>query len=554
MRIGRARQAEALANGILYQTEFPAWNEIAAAHRDGAYYVLPGWKWSPEFLDPCRALLERGFPPLDGAAVNTVTMEELFAFYDEAAQRGTTVSGAVDSAQAKLAKILADAASARASDLKVIENDGRARIRIKVAGREFTGSLALTAAEGKSVISSVFDARDEGTGDSTAITGRFQSFSVSPGTQRLRLPAGVIKMRGQRGFHEQAAGLGDHMVLRLFYSDAAQRETATLEALGFDAEVQTALERARAKLAGGVIIAGATGDGKSTTLVRCLQTLYEEHLRNISIVTIEDPVEYRINGDGIIQIPVRSAGDAAERTAAFRQALMHFVRINPDVGAISEIRDAEAAKEALQFIDTGHQVWTTIHGSTANGILFRLIEMGIPPEELCKPGSIELLMKQSLAPILCDCARPAADAKTHKERHVGEQISRLDADPERIRLRNVEGCPECRPATDDAVAVAAWTGYRRQTAVAEIIIPDAAYFEAVRRRDSFAALNHWLTPAASGGLGGTSLDVKLTRLVLDGRLDPCDAVRKGVDIQKVDIERLHDRPPGIARLRSVAAS
>ncbi len=214
--------------------------------------------------------------------------------------------------------------------------------------------------------------------------------------------------------------------------------TSTLDSFGFDEETAAALAGARAKFSGGVIIAGATGDGKSTTLVRCLQTLYAEHEQKISIVTIEDPVEYRIRGDGIIQIPVKSAGDADARTAAFRQALMHFVRINPDVGAISEIRDADAAKEVLQFIDTGHQVWTTIHGSSANGILFRLIEMGLTPEELCKPGSIELLMKQSLAP--------------EERGRWRRQLETLECDLGEVRLRNGEGCPGCRPDGGDTVA------------------------------------------------------------------------------------------------------
>lgn len=544
------KSTKVLENGVIIQDRYPEWHSIAAVKESGAYFVAEGHKWSPDFRNPAAELAAaRLFPPMSAHNVTTLPMEELLGLYGTA-----TISDSVDSSgttiTAKLQKILVDAAKAQASDVKIIQADTITRVRIKVAGREFTSNMVISQGEGQQMIAAMFDARDEGTGDSTALTARFQSFSVSPGKATMRLPNGVVKLRGQKGFHELADGMGGHMVLRLFYDDKAQAETATLDKLGFDAETEAALAQARAKLSGGIIIAGATGDGKSTTLVRCLQTLYKEHGQKISIVTIEDPVEYRIIGDGIIQIPVKSAGDGEERTAAFRQALMHFVRINPDVGSISEIRDADAAKEVLQFVDTGHQVWTTIHGSTANGILFRLIEMGIPAAELCKPGSIELLMKQSLAPLLCPhCAMDLQDGL--KDDNTAENLTEiirqmrgLDMSLDEIRLRNIEGCEQCRKGGSDPVARQAWNGYTRQTAVAEIILPDEAYFNAVRQQDSFGARRQWLLPKPAGGLGGMPIDAKLTRLVLNGYLDPCDATRKGTDFTKIDPALLEIDPPG----------
>ena len=545
--LGRRNSCRVLENGILLQEEFPEWHDIAAVSETGTYYVAEGHKWQQAFREPAQALARSGrFPPFEAGKIQVVTQEELLNLYGSIRLAPATASdGVIDQAQSKLQKVMMDAAAARASDLKIIQDGGLTKVRIKVAGREFTSALTWSAAEGSTAMATIFDARDEGTGDATAVAGRFQSFSVSPGSARLALPGEVVKLRGQRGFHEMDTGVGNHMVLRLFYSDEAQADTSTLDALGFDEETSLALAGARAKLSGGVIIAGATGDGKSTTLVRCLQTLYADHDQKISIVTIEDPVEYRIRGDGIIQIPVRSAGDGEARTAAFRQALMHFVRINPDVGAISEVRDADAAKEVLQFIDTGHQVWTTIHGSTANGILFRLIEMGLPPEELCKPGSIELLMKQSLAPLLCPlCAVPLSEAGQKASDSWRSRLEELEMELDKVRLRNGEGCDSCRPSAGDTVARQAWTGYTRQSAVAEIIVPDEGYFEQVRERDSFGSRAYWLTDRAAGGLGGMPLDAKLTRLVLNGFLDPHDAVRKGTDFSKIDHRLLRCANPG----------
>ena len=69
-----------------------------------------------------------------------------------------------------------------------------------------------------------------------------------------------------------------------------------------------------------------------------------------------------------------------ERAEHFKEALMHFCRVHPASGMVSEIRDADAARQVMQFIDTGHQVWTTIHVHSANAILFRLIDMGVDPK------------------------------------------------------------------------------------------------------------------------------------------------------------------------------
>ena len=534
--IGGRQKIRVLDNGIIL-TSSAEFHEIAAVRSDGKVFVMPGGhRYREVFTATIDMLVQRGVIERPGFGdIETTTPETIHELYGSARQDVVTAAGGTDTARTKLDKVLNDAAEARASDVKIKEDNARTVVRIKVGGREFTSSMSWTVSEGATAMAAIFDARDEGTGESTALSGKFQSFSVSPGRAAMQLPHGVVKLRGQRGFHEVDTGMGGHVVLRLFYSDEAQQATASLEQLGFDKEITQALARARAKLSGGIIIAGATGDGKSTTLIRCLQRLYEDHQQQISIVTIEDPVEYRIRGDGITQIPVKSAGGPEERTLAFRQALMHFVRINPDVGAISEIRDADAATEVLQFIDTGHQVWTTIHGSTANGILFRLIEMGIPPEELCKPGSIEVLMKQSLAPILCNnCSRPYAETKDSRKDMVAEQLQALEIPMESVRLRNQDGCTLCRPKSHDPVALAAWCGYRRQSAVAEVILPDEGYFERVRRRDSFDAWNYWTTPKAAGGLGGTPLPAKLAGMVAEGTLDPFDAIRKGTDFRSID--------------------
>ena len=295
-------------------------------------------------------------------------------------------------------------------------------------------------------------------------------------------------------------------------------------------EYATASGEIRRAMRGAVIIGGSTGDGKSTTLIRCMEQQYLESNGQISIVTVEDPVEYTLELEGVLQIPVISAGTGAERAAAYRKTLMHFVRINPDVGCISEIRDHDAAREVIQFVDTGHQVWTTLHVNSANGILFRLIDMGVEPGEVTKPGSISLLMKQTLVPLLCSCSRPF-DAWVAENAHLGF-LSEMAG----LRVRNHEGCPKCVGETLGLTGTRAKSGYRRQIAVAECIAPDEEYLQLVRGRDAVGAMQHWLKPRSEGGLGGRTLSQKLWDLVLAGVLDPADAIRKGCDIEEVQAE------------------
>ena len=502
---------------------------LCAVEASGTAHVARGYTYDDALLSEREALIAAGELPTI-LVTRTIDISEIPAFYAEAepeAPRMTAAPVTDATSLGRLQRALAEAAAAGASDLKIYVRDGQTDLRVKVAGREYDLGSPWTREEGWVAINALFDARDEGGQHTSLAAGEFQSFSISPGA-KLRLPATVVKLRGQKGFHENDSGLGTHAVLRLFYNDE-QTSTGVLEDLGFDAEVTAALARARGRLAGCVIVGGATGDGKSTTLIRLMDRLYEETEGAIAIVTVEDPVEYRARGKGILQIPVGSSGDAARRTHNYRQALMHFVRINPDVGVISEIRDADGARQILQFVASGHATYTTIHAESASEIVFRLIDMGVPPEELAKPGGIKLLMKQTLVPLLCPaCALPLEDA--------GELPPRL-ADLARraggLRARNPAGCPNCATGEKGSLGTSAWAGYRRLVAVAEVIEPNEAWFRHVLARDAFAARNHWLRPRAEGGLGGVPLSRKIARMALEGRVDPSDALRKGAEIEEV---------------------
>ena len=530
----RGKRLSLLPNGVAW-TDNRKFRRIAAfkpGDGDPVYYVAEGgYRWQTDFTNEVDRQVKAGhWPQITTDMIRTTALEEISRLYaatpsqNAERQYGSTIvkgGGVANSAVARFQKVLADAARSQASDLKIYQHVSHTSVRMKIAGREYPAAAPWTADEGMRAISWIFDKRDEGGGDTSSLAMAFQSFSVSRGG-RIALPTGVIKLRGQKGYHETPQHPANHMVLRLFYDDTIQTETASLLDLGFDGEVMDALAHARREMRGAVIIGGSTGDGKSTTLVRCLAEQYHENDGRISIVTIEDPVEYTLSLDGVIQIPVKSAGTGAERAASYRKALMHFVRINPDVGCISEIRDGDAASEVIQFVDTGHQVWTTLHVNSANGILFRLIDMGLPPSELTKPGSIAVLMKQTLVPVLCkSCRIPYHQAGGP------DWLPNALASTDTVNMRNIEGCTHCSRSSLGSSAVQAWSGYTRLIAVAEVIIPDEQYNRSVQQRDAISALKHWLAPVETGGLGGQPMTQKLQNMVGAGVLDPLDAIRKG---------------------------
>lgn len=143
----------------------------------------------------------------------------------------------------------------------------------------------------------------------------------------------------------------------------------SLTSLGFSEENQTVLTKAVQKRQGMILVCGPTGSGKTTTLYSLLHLLLKE---KISIVTLEDPVEYIV--DGITQIPVR------EKTGlTFSNGLRSIVRQDPDVIMVGEIRDRETASLAVHAALTGHLIISTMHTNDAASAITRLIDMGIDP-------------------------------------------------------------------------------------------------------------------------------------------------------------------------------
>lgn len=179
---------------------------------------------------------------------------------------------------------------------------------------------------------------------------------------------------------------GQAVVMRLL---PKRKEFITLEALGFNQSAIAVIKEASSKPQGIIINTGPTGSGKTTTLYAILNTLNQPGKK---IITLENPIEYRVKDIEQIQIDV-------ENKTGFLDALKASLRQDPDILMVGEIRDAEAANTALQAAMTGHLVLTTLHTNNAPSALARLMEMGIAPYLLA--GSINLIIGQRLVRKLC---------------------------------------------------------------------------------------------------------------------------------------------------------
>ncbi|WP_257554647.1 GspE/PulE family protein [Sphingobium sp. CFD-2] len=185
---------------------------------------------------------------------------------------------------------------------------------------------------------------------------------------------------------------GESVVMRILDRSRLALDFTTL---GFDPELTSRMREAIARPHGIVLVTGPTGSGKTTTLYAALSELNAPHRK---LLTVEDPIEYRL--PGVIQTQVNPA-----ISFTFSTALRSFLRQDPDVMMVGEIRDAETAQIAVQAALTGHMILSTLHTNTAAGAISRLLDMGVEPFLL---GSVlSGILAQRLVRRLCpDCRRP----------------------------------------------------------------------------------------------------------------------------------------------------
>lgn len=242
---------------------------------------------------------------------------------------------------------------------------------------------------------------------------------------------------------------GEFVVMRLLYHD---QMLLSLDKLGIRPDALAKIQEAMTKPHGIIFNTGPTGSGKTTTLYAILNDLNQPTRK---IITLEDPIEYKI--DGIDQTEIDTTKDYT-----FAKGLRAILRQDPDIILVGEVRDAETANTAIQAALTGHLVLTTLHTNSAAAALPRLIDMGVPPYLLA--GAVNLIIAQRLVRRVC--------ATCH-----GTGI-----DP----TRAPQPCPTC-----------AGMRYKGRLAIIEVLVPDETMNTLIAEK---APLAQFEQAARSGGM------------------------------------------------------
>lgn len=254
---------------------------------------------------------------------------------------------------------------------------------------------------------------------------------------------------------------GERVVLRLLDKDAGR---LTLTSLGMPDNLRKQLTELLLRPHGILLVTGPTGSGKSTTLYAGLSEINDQ-TRNI--LTVEDPIEYNIEGIGQTQVNVK-----ADMT--FARGLRAMLRQDPDVVMVGEIRDRETAEIAVQASLTGHLVLSTLHTNSAVGAITRLRDMGIEPFLLA--SSLLGVLAQRLVRVLCPHCKELHQPTAMEQTFLGLQGA---------TIYRAKGCAQCNS-----------TGYRGRTGIYELLAVDESVRQMIHGEDSEEHLLQAVRPHA----------------------------------------------------------
>ena len=254
---------------------------------------------------------------------------------------------------------------------------------------------------------------------------------------------------------------GEKLVLRLL--DTSNVE-ADLGKLGFEQRDYERYEEVFRRPYGAILVTGPTGSGKSTTLYA---TLRELNSPEKNIITVEDPVEYKVPGLNQVQINPRAG-------LTFASGLRSILRSDPDVVMIGEIRDQETAKISVEAALTGHLVLATLHTNDAPGALSRLTDMGVEP--FLTSSAVDCVIAQRLVRKLCErCKEPV-----EIEREILEGMEfPFESAPEELHFHKAVGCSRC-----------GGSGYRGRTGIYELMVITDEIRNLILRRSSAGEISH----------------------------------------------------------------
>ena len=318
--------------------------------------------------------------------------------------------------------ILAEGIASRASDIHLEPEESGVAIRYRIDG-VLRQSMVLPRAVGVPLVSRI-----------KIISGLDIADRLRPqdGRSRVTVNGANVDLR----VSTLPASHGEKIVIRIL---DARSTVLSIDSLGLNPDEKDRIIQLLQMREGVILVTGPTGSGKTTTLYSMLR---HAQARKVNIVTVEDPVEYRLAG--IVQVQVNEKAGLT-----FASALRSILRQDPDIVLVGEIRDKETATTAVQASLTGHLVLSTLHTIDAASSVTRLVDIGIESYKLA--GALKGIVAQRLIRLLCKtCKQPVTDP-------VPDRLRRWV--PEGATLYREVGCNECSQ-----------TGYRGRRAITEVLI------------------------------------------------------------------------------------
>lgn len=464
-------------------------NKLLCLLADGRLLIAAGHAMNPHVLSYCARLdrMKHAYRPV------LASIELIASIYQSAASRERGSPRLEHTKMQTTAKeLLQRACNDRASDIHIRVRRGGTEIYFRIHN-DLVRVFGHTREYGERLLATMYAAMTT-VSDNAYKPNERQDASIG---DRDKLPDTLYGVR----IATAPTSEGNVMVLRLLYNDAG--DDVALQPLGFTAKHAAQLQLLKDQPIGMNVISGPTGSGKSTTLQRVLMGELQESNGALHVITVEDPIEYPI--PAAVQTPVTNASTEEERSRLFSAAISNAMRLDPDTIMIGEVRDRASAQSALRAAMTGHQVWTTVHANNAIAIIDRLVDLGLPVEMVADHSVITGLISQRLIKVLCpSCKKPLlrhegelpAELLQRVRRAVGASIGHVHiAGP---------GCDACRGH-----------GTIGRTVVAEVVIPDAQFFEYIRAGQKVVAIDYWLRELQ----GRTILDHAIEKIA-SGLVDP----------------------------------
>jgi type II secretory ATPase GspE/PulE/Tfp pilus assembly ATPase PilB-like protein/8-oxo-dGTP pyrophosphatase MutT (NUDIX family) len=389
--------------------------------------------------------------------------------------------------------IVAEGIAAGASDIHLESGEGGIAVRYRIDGM-LKEVMVLPKAVGVPLVSRIKIMSQMDIADRLRPQG---------GRARVAINGARVDLR----VSTLPASHGEKVVIRILDSRAALR---SVESLGLDPVDGPRMQKLLQVREGLILVTGPTGSGKTTTLYAALRLLLH---RGVNIITVEDPVEYRI--PGIVQVQIHEKAGLT-----FASALRSVLRQDPDVLLIGEIRDRETAAIALQASLTGHLVFATLHTNDACSSITRLTDLGVDSAKLA--GALKGVVAQRLIRKLCPSCKLVANAGVPR-RLVG-------AIPEDSMIYIPVGCREC-----------SMTGYSGRVGITEVLVAtpdieraiagDAPPDQLLATARASGTRSLWGCGASQLLAGNTSAQ-ELVRVLEPETPRPADEVHAGYDLPR----------------------